>query len=190
MASPVFRSSPVAGLAGPTVERAPTLDAFQVGPDPWTGSEATVKPDMDEEALDKDRQISGIQRTWRRRKGRLAAGVAPWWSCRLSGTAQDTCLLPVGAVAGRQLWHHPPSCAALLCCPAVDDIIKLTSDPVVQQRLAAADSNQDGRISRRDILCILKSEASGAPTQLHFPFQSRGSPPRCRPGLADVVGAL
>jgi hypothetical protein len=41
---------------------------------------------------------------------------------------------------------------------AVHDLLNLTSDPRVKQRLIAADSDSDGRISRKDILKMLHSE--------------------------------
>ena len=50
--------------------------------------------------------------------------------------------------------HLPPTAA-------VNDLFKLTDDPKVQKRLLSADTDHDGRISRRDVLNVLKSEVAG-----------------------------
>ena len=71
-------------------------------------------------------------------------------------------MLPSAATAALPCPCNPPAPLPLPLVPcAVTDLIKLTNDPHVRQRLAAADSDGDGRISRRDILKVLKSEVSG-----------------------------
>jgi hypothetical protein len=48
----------------------------------------------------------------------------------------------------------------------VPDLFLLTSDPLLQQRVAKADVGNKGRISRRDILDALQREASGGQGRL------------------------
>ncbi|EFN55397.1 expressed protein [Chlorella variabilis] len=43
---------------------------------------------------------------------------------------------------------------------AIGDLFQITADPKVQKRVMKADSNNDGRISRKDILKVMQSEAS------------------------------
>lgn len=41
------------------------------------------------------------------------------------------------------------------------DLFQITTDPKVQRRVMKADSNNDGRISRKDILKVMQNEATG-----------------------------
>ena len=44
---------------------------------------------------------------------------------------------------------------------AIHELFGLTNDPKMHRRLVAADSDRDGRISRRDIIRVLQSEVAG-----------------------------
>jgi hypothetical protein len=88
---------------------------------------------------------------------------------------------PVQILLGRS-WAFPhsqpmpclPSALLTLCLaaptnPAVNDLFRFTDDPTVHKRLVAADSDRDGRISRRVNVAVLKSEVAGACLPAYLP---------------------
>lgn len=56
---------------------------------------------------------------------------------------------------------NPTQLLALPTPTAVQELFGLTDDPSVRKRLLSADTNGDGRISRRDVVRVMQSEAAG-----------------------------